>query len=437
MKLDYKFLILSLIIFFIIIFDKLCTKEIFTNAEYSKEYLEKLNLPELKNLYAEPPSDIEKRMIYDLPKSNGEEYKNLSKKSILRNYRVNEFTSTYTSEISFKEIIKITNSYDFIKKYDLNKKEINKEDIGKHFVDLFNKKFNNFNLNNKYHMYDKRKYEVKKINYILEESYQEYKKIYYEILIYKEDKNYGLLFQNTVIINENILQYNNVEIIGIENLEDMNFNKAENYDIKKLDKCEFNIDIKKDECNKLIYENNVKLFNDITKKEKASIIDFCIENNITNEETCLFLSGKFLDPHLKKYYDDKKIEEDLHKEYLKYKCFNNDGYDKKTCLSFNNHKNNYGVWDKPCKENSECPFYLKNKNYPNLRGGCVNGYCEMPINIKRIGYTKYDPNHKPFCRNCNIKNCVGKDCYTCCEEQKDVFKYPNLVSPDYIFKNDN
>ena len=37
-----------------------------------------------------------------------------------------------------------------------------------------------------------------------------------------------------------------------------------------------------------------------------------------------------------------------------------------------------------------------NKNYPNNRGGCINGYCEMPINIKSRGYKYYDPSPEPF-----------------------------------------
>ena len=38
--------------------------------------------------------------------------------------------------------------------------------------------------------------------------------------------------------------------------------------------------------------------------------------------------------------------------------------------------------------------------------------------------------------NCKKNNCLGTECFTCCEEQLDRKKYPNLKSPDYIFKND-
>jgi hypothetical protein len=89
-------------------------------------------------------------------------------------------------------------------------------------------------------------------------------------------------------------------------------------------------------------------------------------------------------------------------------------------------------WDRPCKTNTECPFFLSNKNYPNERGGCINGYCELPIGIKRKSYRDYDKtiteSNYPRCDGCDINN--GKEC---CEKQKTNPKYN---SPDYKFEND-
>ena len=42
-----------------------------------------------------------------------------------------------------------------------------------------------------------------------------------------------------------------------------------------------------------------------------------------------------------------------------------------------------GVWDRPCERNADCPFYQINHDY---KGGCVAGYCEMPVGVKRVGY---------------------------------------------------
>lgn len=101
-----------------------------------------------------------------------------------------------------------------------------------------------------------------------------------------------------------------------------------------------------------------------------------------------------------------------------------------------------GVWDKPCKKDIECPYYASNENYTikNNLGKCMpNGYCQLPINMRQIGYHYYDRKKKnePLCYNCNAKkwNAITP-LGNCCEEQKNSTKYPFLKSPDYAFKND-
>ena len=119
-------------------------------------------------------------------------------------------------------------------------------------------------------------------------------------------------------------------------------------------------------------------------------------------------------------------------------CFYKDAPDKNTCIS-HTVEGGVGIWDSPCKYNEECPFYKKNLNYPNSRGGCINGYCEMPVNVSLLGYKEYNEGHKPnaICYNCKpIEGCVGIECSQCCEQQKDERHYPNLKSPDYAFDND-
>ena len=140
---------------------------------------------------------------------------------------------------------------------------------------------------------------------------------------------------------------------------------------------------------------------------------------------------------LQKFYQAKQEEVKKEKEYRKHKCFLKKGFNESTCKSFSFNKKTFGVWDKPCVNNQECPFYKANKNYSNRRGGCINGYCEMPKNIKRVGYKYYDTKNKPFCHNCKNKDCLGEECFTCCEEQYDRKKYPFLKSADFVFENDN
>ena len=100
-----------------------------------------------------------------------------------------------------------------------------------------------------------------------------------------------------------------------------------------------------------------------------------------------------------------------------------------------------GIYDKPCKKNEECPFYKANKNYDNDFGKCINGKCELPVNMDNIGYHYYhtNQNSNPLCYNCNSKtfNLLNNQPDDCCFDQFDKKKYPFLKSPDYAFKNDN
>lgn len=88
-----------------------------------------------------------------------------------------------------------------------------------------------------------------------------------------------------------------------------------------------------------------------------------------------------------------------------------------------------GIWDKPCITNEECPFYQKNKNYPNNYGKCLgNGYCEIPVGINQLSPHFFKNKERGICYNC-------KKGINCCKEQEnDRTKYPNLNSPDYFFK---
>lgn len=111
---------------------------------------------------------------------------------------------------------------------------------------------------------------------------------------------------------------------------------------------------------------------------------------------------------------------------------------------YGNPKPTKTSWDKPCKKDTECPFYKANKNYPNERGKCLpDGTCEMPLGITRNGFTKYfdrDP-YQPFCYQC--RNVKDKNCCEAQQAQVDfTLTHPNappqtyLKSPDYAFKDD-
>jgi hypothetical protein len=124
-----------------------------------------------------------------------------------------------------------------------------------------------------------------------------------------------------------------------------------------------------------------------------------------------------------------------------YRCYDKDSntgkiaYTQLDCERSNDNYGRYekpGVWDIPCKYNIECPFYKANKNYPNEFGGCVDGFCEMPIGVKLLGVHKYTNEQNAICRNCKEKDYFND----CCKLQQDPKQYPNLITPDYAFKND-
>jgi hypothetical protein len=92
---------------------------------------------------------------------------------------------------------------------------------------------------------------------------------------------------------------------------------------------------------------------------------------------------------------------------------------KSECLSTVDHTGRLkqpDVWDAPCTIHHECPFFQRDSVTKSLRGGCKDGYCEMPIGTKLIGFKNYTGN--PICKGC------PKDMLNCCTYQKH---------PDYVF----
>lgn len=47
--------------------------------------------------------------------------------------------------------------------------------------------------------------------------------------------------------------------------------------------------------------------------------------------------------------------------------------------AFGNMKPTKHKWNKLCKSNGACKYYMKSKN--KSRGKCINGYCELPLNL--------------------------------------------------------
>jgi hypothetical protein len=70
-----------------------------------------------------------------------------------------------------------------------------------------------------------------------------------------------------------------------------------------------------------------------------------------------------------------------------YGCFAKDGGDSLAQVRFREEclwKG--GLWDARCGEDSDCPFFQAGQAG---RGGCQNGYCEMPLGVTPLGYTRF------------------------------------------------
>ena len=149
----------------------------------------------------------------------------------------------------------------------------------------------------------------------------------------------------------------------------------------------------------------------------------------------------------KKYEESYKIKEQYACFNIMYETNQNEYilpfYNKQQCESLYDEYGKtkpIGIYDKPCKKNEECMFFQENKNYKNDYGRCINGTCQLPVNMRNLGYHYYI-NHrslKPLCYNCKSNKWLPNTKLDfCCEEQKDRKKYPYLKSPDYAFEGDS
>ena len=313
---------------------------------------------------------------------------------VLMNLRPEKDLNTFSQDLNFNEMNVLIN---YLKDREFTFKTF--ENISNDIVDRINKQYDDLKpldelqLFDELHHNDKRKYEL----------------IEYDILK-----------------TERISKFTNSAIINIKFFKKM---KDITYTIqfKIFYGTQYNIYV-------------IKTMNIIGIQMNENVL---FKNLKDNEKYCSFTKGK--ETNLQQchkeelkidFFKQKKEESERDIDYRKYKCVGKDGFNESTCSSYSFKKGIAGTWDKPCIKNDDCPFFKKNKNYPNQRGGCIKGNCELPVNLERLGFKKYNTKTKPFCYNCNMKNCSGTDCYTCCSEQKNKKKYPYLNSPDYMFGND-
>jgi hypothetical protein len=245
------------------------------------------------------------------------------------------------------------------------------------------------------------------------------------------DKQFDYFFTYTVIGSEymKLLKYSRYYINGLND-----------FDISRLKVfypvIEYNINNIRYYFNKDGEDKSYNIFLS-EKKSLIPIMKYDIIQNIETFITRLELPKDYLEKVDRNY--DNNSDEFLRNVLYNgvYACYGNNNITNK--LECDSHytkegkiKNYYSIWDKKCTVNEECPYYKANTKYDNERGGCINGYCEFPVGVKRIGFTKYNNKeyNQPFCYEC--KDTSDLNCCTPIENIKASGAYNN----DYVFEND-
>jgi len=250
----------------------------------------------------------------------------------------------------------------------------------------------------------------------------------------RSDKQFDYLITYVVIGSEYmaILKYSKYFISG---LKDMDISRIKAfYPVIKAnyESVRFYFNKDTEDTTHDLYLSNDKML--------LPIMNYDIVNNIENFITRLEMPKDYLEVIDESYGGDTEFGSSG-----SYGCYgNNKIVNKFECDSYytkeGNPKDYYSIWDKKCATNEECPYYKKNTRYENSRGGCINGNCEFPIGVKKIGYTKYNDEeyNRPLCYNC--QDTTDLNCCANIKEYQDKIGNGNgndvEINNDYIFEND-
>ena len=259
----------------------------------------------------------------------------------------------------------------------------------------------------------------------------------------RSDKQFDYLITYVVIGSEYmaILKYSKYFISG---LKDMDISRIKAfYPVIKANyesvRFYFNKDTENTENTEDTRDTTYDLYlsND---KMLLPIMNYDIVNNIENFITRLEMPKDYLEVIDESYGGNTEFGNSR-----SYGCYgNNKIVNKFECDSYytkeGNPKDYYSIWDKKCATNEECPYYKKNTRYENSRGGCINGNCEFPVGVKKIGYTKYkdEEYNRPLCYNC--QDTTDLNCCANIKEFQDKNGNSNGndvgINNDYVFEND-
>jgi len=253
----------------------------------------------------------------------------------------------------------------------------------------------------------------------------------------RSDKQFDYLITYVVIGSEYmaILKYSKYFISG---LKDMDISRIKAfYPVIKANYESVRFYFNKDSDNTENTEDTRDTTYDLyLSKDKMllPIMNYDIVNNIENFITRLEMPKDYLEVIDESYGGNTEFGSSG-----SYGCYgNNKIVNKFECDSFytkeGNPKDYYSIWDKKCATNEECPYYKKNTRYENSRGGCINGNCEFPVGVKKIGFTKYNDEeyNRPHCYNCQDTTDLN-----CCANIKEFQDKNGIgINNDYVFEND-
>jgi hypothetical protein len=253
----------------------------------------------------------------------------------------------------------------------------------------------------------------------------------------RSDKQFDYLITYVVIGSEYmaILKYSKYFISG---LKDMDISRIKAfYPVIKANYESVRFYFNKDSDNTDNTEDTRDTTYDLyLSKDKMllPIMNYDIVNNIENFITRLEMPKDYLEVIDESYGGNTEFGSSG-----SYGCYgNNKIVNKFECDSYytkeGNPKDYYSIWDKKCATNEECPYYKKNTRYENSRGGCINGNCEFPVGVKKIGFTKYNDEeyNRPHCYNCQDTTDLN-----CCANIKEFQDKNGIgINNDYVFEND-
>ena len=258
----------------------------------------------------------------------------------------------------------------------------------------------------------------------------------------RSDKQFDYLFTYVVIGSEymNILKYSKYFIGGLKDFDIYRLRTF--YPFLKENYNSIRFYFNKDDDNT---QYDIYLSND---KSLLPIMNYDILENIENFITRLEMPKDYLES-IDEPYNPNELGNSIGNSGSAssassgssgiYGCYgNNKIVSKFECDSYYTKegapKSYYSIWDKKCSTNEECPYYKKNTRYENNRGGCINGSCEFPIGVKRIGFTKYNDEeyNSPLCYNCPDTTDLN-----CCANIKESQDRNGVgIKNDYVFEND-